>query len=156
MALSLASGRTVLLFEIPHISMSLDSLIPLTRVQTLAAIDAIISEEDHHGELTQGAVVAGHSFGSIIATWLVMHRPDLVSQIVLIDPVCLLLFLPDVCFNFLYRSPQSLMELLIAVFASGEMTVSNTLRRHFWWYEVRRRTTAIIGSSIVTVHVMVV
>jgi len=134
-----------------------NGLTPLTRTETIEAIDVIIAEEGEElfgGReqlLGQGVVVVGHSFGSIIATWLITHRPNLVSQLVLIDPVCLLLFLPDVCCNFLYRSPQSIMEVLIA-FVSVELTISNTLRRHFWWYEVRRRRGGREGPVVVLVE----
>lgn len=62
------------------------------------------------------------------------------SQIALLDPVCLLLFLPDVASAFLH--PQALampmVEKLLLYVVSREKGISHTLRRHFWWYTVRQ------------------
>jgi hypothetical protein len=76
----------------------------------------------------------GHSFGSVPVAWLIQKVPHLVGSTVLIDPVCFLLFLPDVAYNFLYRKPQTLITRLINVLASRELYTANTLFRHFWWY----------------------
>lgn len=79
--------------------------------------------------------VVGHSFGSITAAWFIKCYPDRVSHLTLLDPVSLLLSLPDVAYNFLYRKPQSLVQWVIYLFASQEITVSYALRRNFWWYK---------------------
>ena len=81
------------------------------------------------------AHVVGHSFGSITAGWFIRRYPDMVTHLTLIDPVSLLLGLPDVAYSFLYRKPSVFMEYLIYYFAAMEITVSNALRRHFWWYD---------------------
>lgn len=47
--------------------------------------------------------LVGHSFGSITAGWFVKRYPSAVSHLTLIDPVSLLLALPDVAHKFLYR-----------------------------------------------------
>lgn len=80
------------------------------------------------------ASLIGHSFGTITAGWFVKHYPDMVSHITLLDPVALLLCLPDVAFNFLYKSPKTIIEWIINFFASNEVTISHTLRRNFFWY----------------------
>jgi hypothetical protein len=36
------------------------------------------------------ALVVSHSYGTFVSTWLVKYRPDLISSVVLIDPVCFL------------------------------------------------------------------
>ncbi|CAM9438285.1 unnamed protein product, partial [Hapterophycus canaliculatus] len=41
------------------------------------------------------ATFFGHSFGSISVSWMARRKPHLVSQLVLLDPACLLLFLAD-------------------------------------------------------------
>lgn len=61
-------------------------------------------------------------------------HPELVCNITLIDPVSLLLALPDVAYNFLYRKPSTMMEYIIYFTASREITISHTLHRNFWWY----------------------
>lgn len=35
------------------------------------------------------------------------------TQLILLDPVSLLLGLPDVCYNFLHKQPRSLMEYIV-------------------------------------------
>lgn len=121
-----------MLFESPHISMTWEAFEPPTKQQTLAAIDGICKR---HG--FSQVIAAGHSFGSIPAGWLATGRPWLVAQCVFVEPVCFLLCFPDVCYNFLYRPPTTIMEFLIYYFVATEATVNNTLKRHFRWHEVR-------------------
>lgn len=47
--------------------------------------------------------VVGHSFGTITSGWFVTRYPHAVSHLTLVDPVSLLLALPDVAYKFLYR-----------------------------------------------------
>lgn len=79
--------------------------------------------------------VLGHSFGSITAGWFVRAFPDLISNLTLLDPVSLLLGLPDVAYSFLYRKPTTFMESVIYYVAASELTIAHVLRRHFWWYK---------------------
>lgn len=78
--------------------------------------------------------MVGHSFGSITAGWMVSRHPEVISHLTLIDPVSLLLLLSDVAYNFLYRPPSTAMEWVIHTMASRELTISNMLYRHFWWF----------------------
>lgn len=78
--------------------------------------------------------VVGHSFGTILAAWLLRAHPTLISHLTLLDPVSLLLGLPDVAFNFLHKAPDRFSAGLIRLMASRELTVSHMLHRHFWWY----------------------
>jgi len=79
--------------------------------------------------------IVAHSFGSVIATHLL--RSSLTSQsvhsLVLIDPVALLLQLPNTAYNFVYRRPRSANEWQLWYFASRDMGISHTLSRHFFW-----------------------
>lgn len=77
----------------------------------------------------------GHSFGTITTGWFVKRHPSYVSHITLIDPVSLLLSQPEVAYNFLYRKPSTLIEWAIHLGASMEITIANSLRRNFWWYQ---------------------
>ena len=80
------------------------------------------------------ASIVGHSFESITAGWFVRYFPEKVSHLTLVDPVSLLLGLPNVAYSFLYREPTTLMEWVIYLGAAREVTVAHALRRHFWWY----------------------
>jgi len=133
--LSLASGRTTVLFEAPQITMALGTFEPPSRAETLAVVDRICAK--HH---IGGFAVAGHSFGSIPAGWIATAMPWRVGQAIFLDPVCFLLILPDVCYNFLYAPPRGWTSTLFRYAAAREVTVNNALHRHFWWYEVSRES----------------
>ena len=75
-------------------------------------------------------VLACHSFGSCPITWLT-HEPSFqkrIAQMVLIDPVSILLSEPDVMRNFLYTPG------LIRWAAASELFIEQNLRRNFSWY----------------------
>lgn len=66
------------------------------------------------------------------------YAPQLVSQIGLMDPVSLLLFLPNVAKAFLH--PETMDDSIVKralLIISREKGISYTLHRHFWWYTVR-------------------
>ena len=128
------SSRATFVVELPHISMQLSGHNDQLSVeQTVDAIDHMLRAHQ-----IQSACFMGHSFGSICVTWIIKHRPHCVLSVVLLDPVCFLLFLPDVCQNFVYRQPtimgSSLMQWVVHYFAKRELNIAHTLSRHFWWY----------------------
>ena len=76
-------------------------------------------------------VLASHSYGSVISSHLV-HNPKtstIVGPIVLIDPVSILLHLPDVAYNFTCRPPKRANEWQLWYFASTDQGVAHTLGR---------------------------
>ena len=86
---------------------------------------------------TQKFVLVSHSYGTVITTHLLKSPPisQRIGPIVLIDPVTILLHLPDVAYNFTRRKPMTANELQLHYFASMDMGVSHTLGRHFFWSE---------------------
>mmetsp|Transcript_24996 Transcript_24996/g.29528 ORF Transcript_24996/g.29528 Transcript_24996/m.29528 type:complete len:550 (-) Transcript_24996:366-2015(-) len=125
---NLVVGRAALLIEMPHVGMGLN----LTPPSREALVKSVVRACKRHG--VSKACVCGHSYGSFCAAWMVQSNPELVGQLVLLDPMCLLLALPDVTYNFLYRKPQTIMQKLINLGGASEMGVNHTLRRHFWWF----------------------
>jgi pimeloyl-ACP methyl ester carboxylesterase len=126
---ALSRNRTVFLIDVEAIkvkSFNFDMPTPDEFVTNLVAI------LDAHS-ISKVSLI-GHSFGSVTAGWTVTRRPDRVAHLTLIDPVSVLLGLPEVAMNFLYRRPSGLIEGIIYFGASMEITLSNALRRHFWWY----------------------
>ncbi|KAF2235924.1 hypothetical protein EV356DRAFT_565957 [Viridothelium virens] len=95
---------------------------------------------DTHQEFANGFTLVAHSYGSVLATHMLSSdassglRP-LIKSIVLIDPVSILLHLPDVAYNFTYRSPRSASQWQLWYFASTDMGVAHTLARGFFWSE---------------------
>jgi pimeloyl-ACP methyl ester carboxylesterase len=81
--------------------------------------------------------VIGHSFGSITANWLISKCPQVVSHLTLIDPVAILVCMPQCVNNFIYRSLhqcRSIFECIIWFFAAREITISYALHRNFIWH----------------------
>ena len=142
-------GREVFLINCPQISMSLDFK-PLIPDVFTATVHSILSSHR-----VSSCIVVGHSFGTIQAAWLNKRHPSLISSLVLLDPVCIGLSLPDVACNFLYRKPSTFVEWLIYLMASRELGISFILRRHFWWFhnviwleeEVLPNTKVIVGCG---------
>lgn len=82
-------------------------------------------------------VLVSHSYGSVIATHLLRDRKisEMIEAQLLIDPVSILLHLPDVAYNFTCRQPAAANEHQLYYFASMDMCISHTLSRGFFWQE---------------------
>ncbi|KAK0310132.1 hypothetical protein LTR82_014955 [Friedmanniomyces endolithicus] len=81
--------------------------------------------------------LVSHSYGSVLSTHM-LTSPSLASRIastLLIDPVTILLHMPDVAYNFTIRKPKSANEWQLWYFASKDPGVAHTLGRHFFWSE---------------------
>ncbi|KAI1749598.1 hypothetical protein F4782DRAFT_533227 [Xylaria castorea] len=103
---------------------------PLSPTEFLTQITLLL---DAHG-WNQFAVL-GHSYGTALATHMI-KSPSLsprIQSIVLVDPVCILLHLPDVAYNFTRRKPRGANEYLLWYFASKDSGVAHCLARHFFW-----------------------
>ena len=75
------------------------------------------------------ACFIGHSFGSIVISWLLNNAPECVGSILLLDPVSLMLQEPDVAHNFLYRDPAqgSAVQAFFKYFVATELHVRVTI-----------------------------
>ena len=126
-------GRPLMFFENPGISFGIQfENPPSERVTTEGVWEAV----DGHLGPNRNIAVVGHSFGSCPITWLIHHSAlkRRIRQIVLVDPVSILLSEPDVITNFLYqRKALQKRPLKIAV-VSNEIFTEHYLRRHFSWY----------------------
>ena len=105
---------------------------PLDREGFLSHVSGILA---HHG--WERFVLVSHSYGSVLTTHMI-RSPALASKIdsvVLVDPVSLLLHLPDVAYNFTRRRPKTANEWQLWFFASTDPGTAHTLGRHFFWRE---------------------
>lgn len=87
----------------------------------------------HHG--WDRIVLASHSYGSVIATWL-LRDPDMAAMIgplLFVDPVAFSFHAPAVPWNFLRRKPRTASEWQLWYFASTDPDVAVTLTRRFDW-----------------------
>jgi len=60
--------------------------------------------------------------------------PSLIHQIILIDPVTLAAIFPDTIYGLLYRQPITIVEYMFSYLVRYDMTISNSLQRHLYWY----------------------
>ncbi|KAG5985463.1 hypothetical protein E4U55_000025 [Claviceps digitariae] len=94
----------------------------------------IVNILDHHRQWETFTLVS-HSYGSVLTTHM-LHSPTIqrrIASIVLIDPVTILLHLPDVAYNFTRRPPRRANEWQLWYFASTDLGVAYSLGRHFFW-----------------------
>ena len=82
--------------------------------------------------------LCGHSMGTCQITWWLHHSDEArrrVTQVLLLDPVTILLSDPTVMVNFLYkRQCHTWFNCLVHVMASTEIFIEHYIRRHITWY----------------------
>jgi pimeloyl-ACP methyl ester carboxylesterase len=102
-------------------------------------------------------VFVGHSYGTFLAK-LLLESSFLASRmerIVLIDPIAVLLHVPELAYNATTRTPKYPGEIEIEWAATAEPDIAFTLakrfcwRSHILWYEdlLRCPTTVVVGSE---------
>lgn len=124
-------GTGVIALEILPISMRLSSA-PLAQPEFLHHVQQILG---HHG--WDRFMIVSHSYGSVLTTHI-LRSADLgprVEAVVLVDPVSLLLHLPDIAYNFTRRRPRRANEWQLWFFASQDPGTALALGRHFFWRE---------------------
>ena len=86
----------IILLELPHISLRICDHIPDIRDQ-INSLCAIL--DNLSGEVSKATFV-GHSFGSVVLSWMIQSKPERVRSCVFIDPICFQLHLNSVLFKF--------------------------------------------------------
>ncbi|KAI0882354.1 uncharacterized protein GGS22DRAFT_170749 [Annulohypoxylon maeteangense] len=117
---------------------------PLRRPDFLRQIATIL---DAHG--WDRFVLVSHSYGSALATHMLRSEDlaDRISSAVLIDPVTILLHLPDVAYNFTRRRPREANEWQLWYFASMDPGVAHCLGRHFFWKDNIVWKEELVGAA---------
>jgi pimeloyl-ACP methyl ester carboxylesterase len=123
------AGRALIVVELQAVSMRLAPP-ELHRDDFVADMRQALARFGH----VQGAVFAGHSYGSFTLAWLVHRAADLVRGLVLLDPACLLLHLPSVLTNILYRGASNSFERFLNYLIREELFFNAHARRWFFWY----------------------
>lgn len=116
----------IMCVELPFVSMSIDPTVPSIDQQ----LNSVRKMLDTWGFDT--ATFVGHSYGSILLSWMVQHAPDRVASVVFIDPVVIMLNLKSTLYNFLYKHAGEGGK--ISDLVGSELYLNHALRRHFWWY----------------------
>lgn len=129
-------------------------------------VDSISKILAQHGLEYDSFVFVGNSYGTLLLSPM-LRREGLaakIASIVLVDPVALLLHLPDVAWNFTRRRPRNGPEWEIYYGAATDPMVAHTLARRFdfrdsilWREQLRgRRATVILGGRDCVTHPMAV
>ncbi|KAH8113258.1 hypothetical protein DFH11DRAFT_1689439 [Phellopilus nigrolimitatus] len=109
---------------------------PMLRHETVACLTGLLdklgwagpSVDDRHG-----ITLLSHSNGSYAHAWMLKSFPKLVKRSCFVDPVTFCSWEGDVCYNFVYRTCTTGVELVIRYFVGTELGVANLLQRHFDW-----------------------
>ena len=121
-----ANDCPVVCIELPFISSTLGAHdVPSIRDQ-VQSVDALCTRWGF-----TKAVFVGHSYGSVMLSWMAQHLPQRVAGMAFIDPVVLMLNLKNVLYNFLYKKTGTKG---VADIIGTELGVNIALRRNFWWY----------------------
>eukprot|EP00960_Hanusia_phi_P076623 768588-Hanusia_phi.AAC.5 len=122
----------MILIEQPHISCTISPVVPSID-DHLYGIERIFQRWN-----LEDAFWVGHSYGSVLLSWMVQHLPERVAGVGLIDPVVMMLNLKDVLYNFLYKKTQDndkrKLGNKLGDLIGSELYLNNALRRNFWWY----------------------
>ncbi|KAJ9084341.1 hypothetical protein DSO57_1025627 [Entomophthora muscae] len=121
-------NRHIILYEVPSVSLSPVAEIN-TKDQTIQAVDIIFQTHN----LETSSVIA-HSYGTVIATWLVKFRPHYVTKLSLVDPICFMLWDSTLVYGFLLSRPTSMLHEFIRLFLSRDLVMANTFCRYFMWH----------------------
>eukprot|EP00435_Cladocopium_sp_Y103_P027522 s1436_g6.t2 len=125
----MSKGKDIFLVSLPHISMRIKEDVP-SSAEMVACLRDMLLTWDH-----TSAHFVGHSFGSIVVAWMCRNAQETVAVATFLDPVCFLLIKPDVCYNFMYRQPETATQLLMHYFVARELYIAHSLSRNFFWYQ---------------------
>ncbi|KAF2184754.1 hypothetical protein K469DRAFT_578182 [Zopfia rhizophila CBS 207.26] len=141
----------ILAIEIMQVSSRITTPLPLA-IDLIREIGDIVSQQN-----LDNFVFIGDSYGTFF-TSLFLQSPFLASKthsVMMIDPVSVLLHLPDVAFNFTRRKPVEPNELELYWAVQTEPGIAFTLGRRFCWRDhvvwredlLSRSTTIIMGGD---------
>jgi pimeloyl-ACP methyl ester carboxylesterase len=86
-----------------------------------------------HHHIDKISIVA-HSWGTFIAGWILQLNPSIISHVTFIDPVSITFLYPETTYTIVYKKSQSIEDHLLDYFVRHDISVSNTIHRHFTWY----------------------
>lgn len=127
----LMGGHTVILLE-NHSSAisSTDYSVPQID-QIVDCFDTILKR---HGFLTVS--IFGHSWGTFLMGIVVKMRPACVHYICFIEPISLMVVLPDLTYALFCKPVEGINGILLKYFVRHNLVVQNNIYREFAWYNM--------------------
>jgi hypothetical protein len=136
--------RTLVLIELPHVSMKLNvDVIP--RMEVIAECAAVLFQQEN----LPPALWVAHSLGTFVFAVVRRLQTQLVAGVVLLDPVCFLLWEPDLLKNFCYCTPETPMQIIQNYHVCQELSISYYFHRHFFWHECVQFANDMPAKSLV-------
>lgn len=133
--------------DMPHIQMRPCEAVPSAR-EMCACIQDMLRAWGH-----TSAHAIGHSFGTIVCSWLAKFAPKAVQSVCFLDPVCFLLCKSDLIFNALYnrrlRCFRDPAPWLLQYLVFKELYICHTLMRNFFWMENNLWPDELLVPSLV-------
>lgn len=85
------------------------------------------------------AVLVAHSYGTMVATRLLRRWPELIHNLVLLDPANMVLVAPDTLYNFIYHPPrrhswEAWAKDIVRIIANRDPGLATTFCRKFFWH----------------------
>ena len=117
------------MIELPYVSMKLNQPVPSMKITATCIADIMTKHQ------LPPALFVGHSLGSFVVARTLRQRPEIISNVILVDPVCFLLWEPTLITNFIYRAPVTAMQRIQHYHISRELSINHFFRRHFWWHQ---------------------
>jgi hypothetical protein len=96
--LTASGNRHVILVVLPFISMQVCVKVPTAKETVVALKEALTwHTATSAGTAPPKSIIVGHSYGTLLASWFIKAYPHMLLSVVLVDPVCFLLFTPHLC-----------------------------------------------------------
>ncbi|KAJ9056844.1 hypothetical protein DSO57_1028743 [Entomophthora muscae] len=122
-------GRGMILVDLPHVGMAPVDVI-LDYDQTIKAVDAMFTRHR-----LEKVVLVSHSYGTLMASWLVQQRPQYLAHVHLVDPVCFMMWKSNLIYSFLFEEPKCMFHESMRFTLSKDPFISQTLSKAVYGYE---------------------
>ncbi|KAJ9074779.1 hypothetical protein DSO57_1003057 [Entomophthora muscae] len=122
-------GRAIILLEFPHVCMQPSDVI-LDHDQTLQELDVMFLRHN-----LEKVSLVSHSYGTIVANWIIRQRPQYVAKSVLVVPVCFMMWDPTMANTIFYAAPFCMSHEGFRFSLAADPLISLALTKKMYWYE---------------------
>lgn len=113
--------------ELPFLATAPWESVPSPR-EVVAQIQDMLAANKH-----ASAHFAGHSYGTIVLSWMVKMSPSSVLCTTFMEPAAFLMIKADCLYNALYREPRTCFEMVVRYFCFRELFTVNLICRCYFW-----------------------
>ena len=140
----LATGRPILLPEIPYVSGFRPFQSPQTVLPPAVVCSTMTAMLASHGYLK--ATWMGHSYGTSWLSYMCKYAPKAVAALLFLDPICFCLHVPYLTKQFVYVRPD---PGTVSYMVRTDIIVNWTIQRSFPWTHVILFTEQILVPTVV-------